>query len=86
MLVVADSSPLIVLINIGHTDVLPKLFGEVVVPPQVAAELRQPNRPQRVREFAASPPEWLHERAPAAIEPIPALHAGELAAISLARS
>ncbi len=35
MLVVADSSPLIVLINIGHIDVLPGLFGQVIVPPQV---------------------------------------------------
>jgi len=26
MLVVADSSPLILLINIGHVDVLPRLF------------------------------------------------------------
>lgn len=29
MLVVADSSPLIVLVNIEHVDVLPKLFGQV---------------------------------------------------------
>jgi hypothetical protein len=29
MLVVADISPMIVLIMIGHVDVLPKLFGQV---------------------------------------------------------
>ena len=33
MLVIADSSPLIALVNIGHVEVLPKLFGQVVIPP-----------------------------------------------------
>ena len=85
MLVVADSSPLIVLINIGQIDVLPKLFGEVIIPFEVSAELQQPNRPQAVRDLIASGPAWLLERAPSTIEPIPSLHAGELAAICLAQ-
>ncbi|MCD4727662.1 MAG: hypothetical protein K8R46_08370 [Pirellulales bacterium] len=85
MIVVADSSPLIVLISIGHVDVLPKLFGQVVIPPEVSAELNQSNRPQAVHDFMASCPGWLLERAPATVESIPALHAGELAAISLAQ-
>jgi len=84
MIVVADSSPLIALISIGHVDVLPKLFGQVVVPPEVSAELNQSNRPQAVRDFMASCPGWFIERSPAAVEAIPTLHAGELAAISLA--
>jgi len=33
MLVIADSSPLIVLVNIGLVDLLPRLFGQVVIPP-----------------------------------------------------
>jgi len=85
MLVVADSSPMIVLIIIGHIDVLPKLFGQVIIPPEVSAELLNSRRPQDVRDFMSSRPAWLLERMPAAIEPIPSLHAGELAAISLAR-
>jgi predicted nucleic acid-binding protein len=85
MLVVADSAPLIVLLDIGHVAVLPVLFGQVVVPPEISEELRQPKRSQAVRDFAASRPAWFLERAPAAIQPIPALHAGELAAISLAQ-
>jgi predicted nucleic acid-binding protein len=85
MLVVADSSPLIVLIKIEHVEVLPTLFGTVVIPPEVAAELRRGNRPREVRDFIASPPSWLLQRSPAAIESIPKLHQGELAAISLAR-
>jgi predicted nucleic acid-binding protein len=38
MLVVSDSSPLIVLINIGHIEVLPQLFAQVIIPPQVFEE------------------------------------------------
>jgi predicted nucleic acid-binding protein len=84
MLVVADSSPLIVLINIGCIDILTRLFGKVLIPPEVSAELAQDNRPQIVQAFIAKPPGWLLEKTPSTIEAIPALHAGEIAAISLA--
>jgi predicted nucleic acid-binding protein len=85
MIVVADSSPLVALTNIGHVDVLPKLFGQVIIPPEISAELSQPSRPQAIRDFIASPPDWLFERAPLAIQPIPTLRPGELAAFSLAQ-
>ena len=85
MLVIADSSPFIVLINIGHINVLPALFENVTVPLQVAAELVKANRPQAVREFIAEKPSWLTIKAPASIENIPSLDDGERAAISLAK-
>ena len=85
MIVVADSSPLIVLVNIGHTEVLPALFREVVIPPQIAAELADAKRPQVVQEFIREKPAWLRIQAPVSMEPIPELHEGESAAISLAR-
>src|SRR5688572_6435560 len=85
MIVVADSSPLIVLVNIGHVDVLPTMFGQVAIPSAVAAELAQPNRTQAARDFIATAPPWLTVRDPAVIEDIPLLHGGERAAISLAR-
>jgi predicted nucleic acid-binding protein len=85
MVVVADSSPFIALVNVGHADVLPALFGQVIIPPQVAQELASPKRPPAVRAFIAAPPPWLSLQAPASVEPIPDLHPGELAAISLAR-
>jgi predicted nucleic acid-binding protein len=84
MIVVADSSPLIVLVGIGQIEVLPRLFGEVVIPPEVLKELALPNRSNAVREFVTGRPAWLLQRAPAMLAAIPALHAGELAAISLA--
>lgn len=85
MIVVADSSPLIVLVNIGHERVLSDLFGHIVIPDDVAAELAGPRRPEIVRAFIVSPPPWIEIRAPLSVEPIPDLHAGENAAISLAR-
>jgi predicted nucleic acid-binding protein len=85
MLVIGDSFPIIVLISIGQIGILPKLFGQVVIPPEVTAELLQHNRPRNVRDFTISRPAWLLERAPATIAPILSLHAGELSAISLAQ-
>lgn len=85
MIVVADSSPLIVLVNIGHIEVLPALFRDVVIPPQIAAELADARRPQAVQNFIRGKPVWLRVQAPISVELIPELHEGERAAISLAR-
>src|SRR4051812_42723086 len=85
MIVVSDSSALVALVGIGHGDVLPALFTQIVVPPEVAAELASPKRPRAVQDFIAAPPSWLEVRAPASVEPIPGLHAGEAAAIALAQ-
>jgi len=84
MLIVADSSPLIVLIEIRHIDILRTLFNEVIVPPQVLAELRNSRRSMAVQDFVKAMPEWIIERAPSLIESIPHLHPGESAAIALA--
>lgn len=85
MLVIADSSPLIALVNIGQVNVLPTLFGDVIIPQLVADELASTRRPQAVRDFIANTPSWLHLRSPSVIESIPLLQPAESAAISLAR-
>lgn len=84
MIVVADSSPLVVLVNIGHIQTLPALFREVFIPPQIAAELADSRRSQAVRDFIREAPPWLRVQAPRRMESIPELHEGECAAISLA--
>ena len=84
MIVVADTSPLIVLAKIGLLDVLPGLFGRVMVPPAVFAELLLPRRPERVRNCFTPGPAWLEVHAPAGMLTIPKLHVGEIAALSLA--
>jgi predicted nucleic acid-binding protein len=85
MLVVADTSPFIGLLKINHLDVLPRLYGAVAIPTEVAAELSDAKRPADVRAFIASPPAWLTVCSPSTLEDIPDIDAGERAAISLAR-
>ncbi len=84
MIVVADASPFVVLVAIGHVDVLPTLFREVLIPLEVASELASSRRPPEVTGFIATPPPWLRIRAPSSSETIPGLDAGETAAIALA--
>jgi predicted nucleic acid-binding protein len=85
MIVVADSSPFVVLVSVQHVDLLAAVFREVVIPPQVQAELASPKRSDAVRAFIAAPPSWLHIVSPSAVESLEGLHAGESAAISLAQ-
>ncbi|NOY41040.1 MAG: DUF3368 domain-containing protein [Planctomycetes bacterium] len=85
MLVVADTSPIHYLILIGQEDLFPKLFGQVVIPDQVASELSHPHAPQAVSDFMAQKPSWLCIQSPRTVEPIPHIDEGEEAAISLAR-
>jgi len=84
MIVVADASAFVVLVAIGHVDVLPTLFREVLIPPEVASELASSKRPTEVRAFIATPPPWLRILAPSSTETMPGLDAGETAAIALA--
>jgi predicted nucleic acid-binding protein len=84
MIVVAYTSPFVVLVAIGHVDVLPALFKEVLIPPPVASELASSRRPPEVRAFIATPPPWLRVLAPLSTKTIPGLAAGEIAAIALA--
>lgn len=84
MIVVADTSPFVVLANIGHLDILPALFGKVLVPPEVVAELNSPDRPQVVRIWAAALPPWVEVQTPRSVKAIESLHDGESSAIALA--
>ena len=49
MIVVANASPLHYLILIEHVDVLRALYGRVVVPPAVIAELTRHQTPNPVK-------------------------------------
>jgi len=65
MIVIADTGPINYLIQIEQIDVLPRLYGRILVPPSVSAELQDPNAPERVRQWICGPPVWLEVRAPA---------------------
>ena len=83
-MVVSDTSPLNYLAQIGLLELLPALYGEVVIPEAVARELGHSGAPAVVRALADAPPVWLVRREPAALDATIGLGAGEVAAISLA--
>lgn len=85
-LVVADTSPIFYLLSIGHIDLLPALFGEIIVPEAVHKELCHPAAPLKVRDWATALPAWVViRRADAIVDTdLNALGAGERAAIALA--
>ena len=85
MIVVSDASPINVLVRIGFIDVLPNLFGAVIVPPAVAMELSHSATPQAVRTWIDGRPTWLEIKAPTRIDPtLDFDDVGEREAISLA--
>lgn len=87
MRVVSDTSILCYLILIEETQLLPKLFTEIVIPPAVRDELSHSDAPEMVRSWIASPPMWLSvENIPAVSEDqeIQRLDPGEREAILLA--
>lgn len=84
MIVISDTSPINYLVLIDEIDLLPKLFGEVVVPSAVTKELNHPGAPNKVRRWIGSPPLWLEIRDPLFIDPTIQLDTGETSAISLA--
>jgi predicted nucleic acid-binding protein len=77
MIVVADTSPINYLVSINQIDVLPKLYGAVIIPQTVRDELSTDRAPEIVRRWIAAPPAWLQVRMPT-MEPDAELIAAEL--------
>lgn len=77
MIVVADTGPINYLILIGEIEVLPILYGAVIIPPIVREELARNRAPEIVRRWINSQPIWLEVRQPA-IAPDAELIASEL--------
>ena len=82
-LVVSDASPLNYLVLIGVQEILPSLYGSILVPNQVIDELRHSKAPTVVSDWATHPPEWVDIRQGDPSR-FPTLDRGEAAALSLA--
>lgn len=82
--VVADTTPLNYLILIERTDILGSLFGEVMIPEAVLAELHHPRVPEAVTYWLQSPPAWLRIAKVRLLDTTVQLGKGENEAISLA--
>lgn len=83
-LVVADTTPLNYLTIIGQVQVLGSLFGKVLVPEGVLAELRHPKAPNAVATWCQSLPNWVQVTRVVKLDPTIPLGKGEVEAISLA--
>jgi predicted nucleic acid-binding protein len=84
--IVADTTPLNYLVLVEAVDILPKLYGRVLIPPAVQAELSDPKTPDMVSAWIAQSPSWLSVvplRMPADSSLLH-LDAGEREAIALA--
>lgn len=84
MIVVSDTSSINYLVILGYIEVLPPLFGTVIIPTQVHRELTAAKTPQVVRDWVENKPDWLeiHDAKPIFVSP--RLQLGESAALGLA--
>lgn len=83
-MVVADTSPLNYLVLIHHINLLPELYGRVLIPESVLEELSAIETPQLVRNWATNLPEWIEVLPATPLDDagLTRLHAGERDAIS----
>lgn len=83
-MVVSNTTPLNYLVLIGQVDVLPRLYGRVIIPDAVFRELTSMSTPFSVRTWVATSPAWLATATAPAVPGLESLHAGEREAILLA--
>jgi predicted nucleic acid-binding protein len=85
-LVVADTSPINYLLQTDLISILPRLYGEILIPTSVLLELTDQGSPFVVQNWANSLPGWVQVQSPliTAFATSKFLHRGELDAIALA--
>ena len=85
-MIVADTSPLNYLVLIDQIDLLPQLYGRVLIPESVLDELSAVEAPQLVPFWSTNLSEWIEvsPATPIADAGLTRLHVGERDAISLA--
>ena len=86
MIIIADTSPICYLILMEAIDLLPKLYGKVLIPNAVYQELKSPKSPAEVQQWINSVPDWLeiHADSNTNDEQTKILDRGEREAIALA--
>ena len=86
MIVVSDTSPICYLLLIGEIELLPQLYGQVLIPRIVEQELSDERSPVAVKNWIKAPPKWLiiQDVTVPADKDLDIINAGEKAAIILA--
>jgi predicted nucleic acid-binding protein len=59
MIIASNTSPINYLILIGHINLLPELFQQIIIPQAVYSELSDASAPSPVQTWIATPPDWL---------------------------
>lgn len=87
MIIVSNTSPINYLVLVEQIDLLPKLFKQIAIPEAVYQELSAPEAPKLVKNWIATPPEWLKIYTVTQVSDamIDLLDPGERAAILLAQ-
>lgn len=86
MICISNTSPINYLILIDQIELLPSLYGEVILPQAVVTELQAPKTPENVRRLIASHPAWMRtEHAIGTDASLMGLGAGEAEVIALAQ-
>jgi predicted nucleic acid-binding protein len=62
MIIIADTSPINYLVLTGFQEILPILFGQILIPEAVFDELQSPATPPEVKQWIANVPQWLEVR------------------------
>jgi predicted nucleic acid-binding protein len=87
MIVVADTSPINYLVLIDSSDLIFRIYGQILIPPAVAQELTDKAASQAVHDWIHNAPEWLEIRpAPEVSAALLYLGKGEREGIALAES
>ncbi len=85
MIVVSDSGPVHYLVLTDLINILETLYGELLIPSAVVAELSHDSTPSAVKSWISNAPTWVSVRSPKKLMVLPDhLGAGEIEAISLA--
>lgn len=86
MIIVSDTTPLHYLILIEREEILPALFGEIIIPEAVLAEMSHPKTPAAVARWIQSAPAWIRVKTASQNFHITSggLGKGEIEAIALA--
>jgi predicted nucleic acid-binding protein len=83
-LVVADTGPIRYLVLTEQIEVLPRLFGRIILPASVIGELTHAGAPPAVSTWARALPPWVEVRRTSVPVPLNDLGPGESEAIALA--
>lgn len=59
MIVIADTSPINYLVLIDQVNVLPRIYGGILIPRAVYDELQDSASPHKIRDWLSTCPDWL---------------------------